>query len=53
MTEIFKNSWAQLLNDELDKDYYKTLREFLLEEYKSKVIYPNPYDIYNALNYTD
>lgn len=53
MTEIFKNSWAQLLNEELEKDYYKTLREFLLEEYKSKVIYPNPYDIYNALNYTD
>lgn len=53
MVEIFKNSWADLLNDEVEKDYYKNLRDFLLEEYKTKVIYPNPYDIYNALHFTD
>ncbi len=53
MSEIFKNSWNDLLKDELEKDYYKNLRSFLLEEYKTKVIFPNAYDIYNALHYTD
>ena len=53
MTEIFKNNWNDLLKDELEKDYYKKLRAFLLEEYKTKVIFPNTYDIYNALHYTD
>lgn len=53
MTQIFKNGWNELLKDELEKDYYKNLRSFLLEEYKTKVIYPNAYDIYNALHYSD
>lgn len=53
MTQIFKNGWNELLIDELEKDYYKNLRTFLIEEYRSKVIYPNAYDIYNALHYTD
>ena len=53
MTEIFKNGWNDLLKDELEKDYYKKMRAFLLEEYKTKVIFPNAYDIYNALHYTD
>lgn len=53
MTDIFKNDWNDLLKDELEKDYYKSLRAFLLEEYKTKVIFPNAYDIYNALHYTD
>lgn len=52
MAEIFKNDWDELLKDELEKDYYKKLREFLAEEYKTKTIYPNKYDIYNALNFT-
>lgn len=53
MTQIFKNGWEELLRDELEKDYYIKLREFLIEEYKTKVIFPNAYDIYNALHYTD
>lgn len=53
MVQIFKNGWEDLLKDELDKDYYKNLREFLLEEYKTKAIFPNAYDIYNALHFTD
>ena len=53
MVQIFKNSWEELLKDELNKDYYKNLRQFLIEEYQTKVIYPNAYDIFNALHYTD
>lgn len=53
MAQIFKNGWEDLLKDELEKDYYKKMREFLLEEYKTKAVFPNPYDIFNALHYTD
>lgn len=53
MTRIFKNGWEELLKDELKQEYYIKLREFLIDEYKTKVIYPNAYDIYNALHFTD
>lgn len=43
------NSWDELLKDEFKKDYYLKLREFLKAEYSSRVIYPDMYDIFNAL----
>ena len=52
MNEIFKNDWAELLNYEFEKEYYQDLRKFLLSEYRSKTIYPDMYDIYNALHFT-
>jgi len=45
----FQNDWDDLLEDELKKDYYLNLREFLKTEYGSRVIYPSMYDIFNAL----
>lgn len=53
MTNILKNQWGELLKDEFEKDYYKKLRSFLIEEYKTKTIYPNMNNIFNALHYTD
>lgn len=50
--EIFHNDWAQYLNPELQKPYYKELRKFLISEYKTQQIFPNMYDIFNALHYT-
>ncbi|WP_294403454.1 uracil-DNA glycosylase [uncultured Clostridium sp.] len=52
MTDILKNDWKNYLSDEFKKDYYKNLREFLIHEYNSKVIYPNMYDLFNALHFT-
>jgi len=46
------NEWDNLLKDEWDKEYYQKLRGFLAGEYRSKVIYPNMHDIFNALKYT-
>ena len=46
------NEWDELLKDEFQKDYYLKLREFLKTEYFSRRIYPNMYDIFNALKYT-
>lgn len=53
MSVILKNKWQEILGDEFNKDYYLNLRKFLINEYKTKTIYPNMYDIFNALNYTD
>lgn len=46
------NDWDMALSDELQKDYYLKLREFLKTEYSNRRIYPPMNDIYNALRYT-
>ena len=50
--KIFKNDWAEYLDAELEKPYYKDLRQFLIGEYRHQKIYPDMYDIFNALHYT-
>lgn len=49
---ILKNDWAPLLQEEFAKPYYQRLRTILREEYETQVIYPDQYDIYNALHFT-
>ncbi|MBR2342833.1 MAG: uracil-DNA glycosylase [Clostridia bacterium] len=51
-TVNFGNDWDNLLADELKKDYYLRLREFLKVEYSTRRIYPHMNDIFNALRYT-
>ena len=46
------NEWDELLKGEFEKEYYLKLREFLKREYFTYQIYPNMYDIFNALKYT-
>lgn len=46
------NDWDELLRGEFDKPYYLTLRSFLKSEYKGFTIYPDMYDIFNALKLT-
>ena len=50
--QILKNDWNSLLKDEFKKDYYLKLRQFLATEYGTRTIYPDMYDIFNALHYT-
>ena len=52
MAEILHNDWAEYLNEEFQKEYYIKLRKFLAEEYRTKTVYPDMYDIFNALHYT-
>ena len=52
MRKIFRNDWAELLDDELNEPYYQALRKFLIDEYRTKEIFPNMYDIFNALHFT-
>lgn len=46
------NDWDDILKDEFEKEYYLKLRSELKKEYQSQKIYPNMYDIFNALKYT-
>lgn len=46
------NSWDFYLKDEFEKPYYKTLRNFLKEEYSTQTIYPSKYDLFNAIKTT-
>lgn len=46
------NEWDELLADEIRKDYYLKLREFLKQEYSTCRIYPPMNDIFNALRRT-
>ena len=46
------NGWDDILKDEFEKQYYKDIREFLKKEYATKTVFPNMYDIFNALKYT-
>ena len=49
----FNNNWDSILAEEIKKDYYLRLREFLKAEYSTRTIYPPMEDIYNALKITD
>lgn len=49
---ILKNDWAPLLEEEFQKPYYLNLRKFLVDEYNQQTIYPDKYDIFNALHFT-
>lgn len=46
------NSWDEQLSGEFDKEYYLQLRDFLKEEYRTRVIYPEMSRIFHALEAT-
>lgn len=46
------NDWDEILKGEFEKPYYLALREKLIQEYKNYTVYPNMYDIFNALKNT-
>ncbi|WP_085522561.1 uracil-DNA glycosylase [Tuberibacillus sp. Marseille-P3662] len=52
MTAILENDWQNHVGSEFEKDYYQKLRVFLKQEYARMPVYPDMYDIFNALHYT-
>jgi uracil-DNA glycosylase len=53
MSVKLEQSWLDVLGNEFDKTYMKTLKAFLLEEKQhGATVYPKSADIFNALNHT-
>jgi uracil-DNA glycosylase len=52
MGAVLHNDWSIFLDPEFEKPYYRQLREFLKEEYRSRTVYPDMYDIFSALKLT-
>lgn len=46
------NSWDILLKDEYEKEYFKNLQKFIINEYKTKTVYPKMSEIFNAFTKT-
>jgi uracil-DNA glycosylase len=49
---IFQNDWSRILEEEIQKDYYLKLREWLKREYQSSDTHPSMHDLFNAFHYT-
>ena len=52
---MFHNDWDEVLNEELQKEYFKNLLKLVNNLYKEKTIYPPKKDVFNAfrLSYKD
>lgn len=50
---MFNNSWDLILKEEMQKNYFKYIKEFIKEERLSKTIYPPAQDLFNAFKLTD
>ena len=46
------NDWAEPLSAEFRKPYYRELYKKVLEEYRTRKVFPAPDDIFNALHLT-
>lgn len=52
MKQAFANDWQEKIADEMEKNYFYKLREFLKEEYKEHTVYPPKDDVMNAFHST-
>lgn len=50
---MFNNGWDIILKDEMQKSYFKYIKEFVKEERLCKTIYPPATDLFNAFKLTD
>ena len=50
---MFHNSWDEVLQDEMKKDYFGYIKKFIKEERLNKTIYPAANDLFNAFKLTD
>ncbi|HLW29259.1 MAG TPA: uracil-DNA glycosylase [Brumimicrobium sp.] len=52
MINEIENSWREILINEFEKAYFKSLQSFLEEEYKQNTVFPKKENIFSAFNYT-
>ena len=53
MVTLVGNSWDNILQEEYNKDYFKSVVSFINREYKEKICYPPKSRILRALSLTD
>ena len=53
MKSVVKNDWDKILQDEYEKAYFKELVNFVNEEYKNKIIFPEKKNIFKAMTLTN
>ena len=46
------NDWDELLKNEMEKEYFQKLFDFIKEQYREKDIYPKMNEIFNAFRHT-
>ena len=51
--KTFNNGWDEVLAPLFSNERYTAIRNFLKEEYSTRTIYPNMYDIFNCFQTTD
>ncbi|MBE5735083.1 MAG: uracil-DNA glycosylase, partial [Clostridiales bacterium] len=47
---LITENWYNLLKEDFNSQEYKNLEKFLTNEYNTKTIYPEPKNVFNALN---
>ncbi|MBI4932163.1 MAG: uracil-DNA glycosylase [Bacteroidetes bacterium] len=52
MNPTIDESWKEILSTEFQSDYFKALKEFIIEERKQYIIYPPASRIFASFNYT-
>lgn len=46
------NDWAEVLQEEFHKPYYKELQTFIQKEYETQTVYPKKEHVFQAFHYT-
>ena len=49
---MIDNDWLPAVNAEFQKPYYRQLYRFVVQEYRTTVVYPPAEDIFNAFHFT-
>ncbi len=52
MITTIQNDWQALLQSEFEKDYFKELWSFIINEYDTQIIYPEQNDVFSAFQLT-
>ena len=52
MKAFIDNDWWPILEPEFEKPYYQKLHQFLKQEYQTKNIHPDMYNIFQAFEWT-
>ena len=47
------NGWKTFIDEETSKDYFQSLKSFIIEEYNTKSVYPRKGDIFKCFELTD